>query len=56
MARAPFAGRIPVFVGDDVTDEDGMEVARAMGGMGLRVQEHFGDARGVRAWLAGLVR
>ncbi len=56
LARAPFAGRVPVFVGDDVTDEDGMEVARAMGGMGLRVQEHFGDARGVRAWLAGLVR
>ncbi len=54
MARAPFAGRVPVFLGDDVTDEDGMRAARALGGLGLRVQEHFGDAEGVRAWLATL--
>ena len=54
MARPPFAGRVPVVVGDDVTDEDGMRVARAMGGIGLRVQDHFTDAAGVRAWLAGL--
>ena len=51
MARAPFLGRVPVFIGDDVTDEDGMRVARAMGGTGLRVQDVFGDAAGVRAWL-----
>jgi trehalose 6-phosphate phosphatase len=51
MAAAPFAGRVPVFIGDDVTDEDGMRVAREMGGLGLRVQEQFGDAAGVRAWL-----
>lgn len=56
MARAPFAGRVPVFIGDDVTDEDGMAVARAMGGRGLRVQDHFGDAAGVRAWLAAAAR
>jgi trehalose 6-phosphate phosphatase len=54
MARAPFAGRRPVYIGDDVTDEDGMRAAREMGGAGWRVQEHFGDAAGVRAWLAGL--
>jgi trehalose 6-phosphate phosphatase len=52
MLRAPFAGRVPVFVGDDVTDEDGMAVARAMGGQGLRVQDHFDDAAGVRKWLS----
>ena len=40
-----------VFIGDDVTDEDGMRVARAMGGAGLRVQDAFGDPAGVRAWL-----
>jgi trehalose 6-phosphate phosphatase len=51
MWRAPFHGRVPVFIGDDVTDEDGMRVARAMGGVGLRVQDVFGDAAGVRAWL-----
>lgn len=54
MAGAPFAGRVPVFIGDDVTDEDGMRAARAYGGLGLRVAEHFTDAAGVRAWLASL--
>ena len=51
MAHAPFLGRTPVFVGDDVTDEDGMDAARSLGGVGLRVQEHFTDAEGVRKWL-----
>ena len=54
MARPPFAGRVPVYVGDDVTDEDGMRAARQLGGLGLRVQDSFGDAAGVRAWLSGL--
>jgi len=54
MARAPFAGRLPVFIGDDVTDEDGMREARAMGGLGLRVPDVFNDAAGVRTWLAHL--
>jgi trehalose 6-phosphate phosphatase len=53
MRHAPFRGRVPVFIGDDVTDEDGMRVARTMGGAGLRVQDVFGDAAGVRAWLSG---
>jgi trehalose 6-phosphate phosphatase len=52
MARPPFAGRLPVFIGDDVTDEDGMAVARAMGGVGLRVGEAFRDPGAVREWLA----
>jgi trehalose 6-phosphate phosphatase len=56
LSRAPFAGRLPVYVGDDVTDEDGMRVARANGGLGYRVQEVFGDAAGVRAWLGQLAR
>ncbi len=54
LARAPFAGRAPVFVGDDVTDEDGIAAAAALGGTGLRVPEAFGDAAGVRRWLAAL--
>lgn len=52
MARAPFLGRVPVYVGDDVTDEDGMRAARALGGLGWRVPDVFGDPAGVRAWLA----
>ena len=52
MSEAPFAGRKPVFIGDDVTDEDGMTAARQLGGQGLRVAETFGgDPAAVRAWL-----
>ena len=53
MAHAPFQGRRPIFVGDDFTDEAGMEAARQFGGEGLRVAEVFGgDPAEVRAWLA----
>jgi trehalose 6-phosphate phosphatase len=54
MAAPPFAGRIPVFIGDDVTDEAGMEAARRFGGQGLRLQEAFGTPAALRDWLAGL--
>ena len=54
MSRAPFAGRVPVFIGDDVTDEAGMAAARAAGGLGLRLQDVFGAPAGLRDWLATL--
>ena len=52
MARPPFAGRLPIFIGDDVTDEDGMAAARALGGAGLLVKSAFRTPQGVRDWLA----
>lgn len=52
MQDAPFAGRQPVFIGDDVTDEDGMRAARGLRGAGLRVPDVFGGPAEVRAWLA----
>jgi trehalose 6-phosphate phosphatase len=55
MERPPFRGRLPVFVGDDVTDEAAIAAAVAMGGTGLRVADTFGDAAGVRAWLQAIV-
>jgi trehalose 6-phosphate phosphatase len=52
MAHQPFHGRRPIFVGDDITDEAGMSMARRFGGVGLRVAESFGgDPARVRAWL-----
>ena len=37
MAEAPFAGFLPVFLGDDLTDEHGFEAASALGGYGVIV-------------------
>lgn len=37
MAVAPFAGRVPVFIGDDRTDEDGFREALARGGCAVQV-------------------
>jgi trehalose 6-phosphate phosphatase len=51
MQHPPFAGRLPVFIGDDVTDEDGMREARARGGAGYRVDAVIRDPEGVRLWL-----
>ncbi len=56
MERAPFAGRTPVYIGDDVTDEDGIDAAHALGGVGWRVQDVFKTPAGVRAWLAAVAR
>jgi trehalose 6-phosphate phosphatase len=45
MSQPPFAGRVPVFVGDDVTDEDGIRAAQAAGGFGVRVGAGLTEAR-----------
>jgi len=55
MAQPAFAGRRPLFIGDDATDWHGILAARALGGWGYRVDHQFRDAAGVRAWLAALL-
>nr|WP_252953567.1 trehalose-phosphatase [Siccirubricoccus soli] len=52
MAHPPFAGRVPLFIGDDVTDEEGMQACREMGGHGWRLDEVFGAPGALRDWLA----
>lgn len=59
MASAPFCGRTPVFVGDDVTDEAGFAAVQAAGGWGVKVGEGQTTARhrctspaALREWLA----
>ena len=61
MKSAPFAQRIPLFVGDDVTDESVFAVMPALGGFGYSVGRvmagvagTFGGPQDVRDWLAGL--
>ena len=53
MRQPPFAGRKPVFIGDDVTDEPAIARASEMGGLGLHVARDFGGTtQAVRNWLA----
>lgn len=60
MQEAPFAGRRPVFAGDDLTDEHGFVVVNAEGGMSVLVGDRadtvathaLADPRAVYAWLA----
>ena len=58
LAERAFAGRLPVFVGDDATDEDGIRAVQAAGGFGIRVGPGASQARyrltdtdAVAAWL-----
>jgi trehalose 6-phosphate phosphatase len=44
MRGAPFAGRVPVYVGDDDTDEQGFEAANALGGLSIHVGNRPGTA------------
>jgi len=59
MAHPQFAGSMPVFIGDDVTDEDGFSSASNFGGFGIAVGErpsnnayyHLQTVQDVHEWL-----
>ncbi|MEM7505403.1 MAG: trehalose-phosphatase [Pseudomonadota bacterium] len=58
MEDAPFKGRIPIMVGDDVTDEDAFKAANDLGGFGIKIGPgptaatfHAADTEGFLAWL-----
>ncbi len=64
MSEAPFQGAVPIFVGDDLTDEDGFRAAQALGGLGVLTgpqrltgaRYRLADVAAVRRWLEGPLR
>lgn len=61
MAIAPFAGRRPVYAGDDATDEAAFAALPELGGIGISVGRKMAGAqftapepRAMRTWLAKL--
>ncbi len=61
MEEPPFRGRLPVFIGDDTTDEDGFRFVNSAGGVGIRVgrserseaRYSLSDVDQVVGWLEG---
>lgn len=58
MTHPPFRGRMPVFVGDDRTDEDGFAAVNRLGGLSIKVgpgrtlaKWRLAGVEGVRRWL-----
>lgn len=47
MSRPPFAGRMPVFVGDDITDETVFEMMTRLGGKAFSVMRYLPGLAGV---------
>lgn len=63
LERPPFLGRVPVYLGDDVTDEDAFREVNRMNGMSIRVggsshseaRYELPDVASVRPWLSAAI-
>ncbi len=63
MNEAPFSGRTPLFIGDDLTDETGFTQVNALNGITIKVgpgkteaRYHLVDVGKVHLWLLSLVK
>jgi trehalose 6-phosphate phosphatase len=61
MAEAPFRGRVPVAIGDDLTDLHAFRAAESFGGIGVGVGDqirprwHLRDPAALRLWLESVL-
>jgi len=61
MQEEPFAGRIPIFIGDDTTDLDGFAAIKRYDGLAIAVgsripgERRLAGPRDVRIWLESLL-
>jgi trehalose 6-phosphate phosphatase len=62
LEEVPFTGRVPIFIGDDLTDESAFELVNRLGGVSVVVsaerasaaRSRLEDVAAVRSWLSEL--